>query len=313
MSPASSRRGARRGHLLGAREPFAALRRRQRRVQRAHPGAGAVDDGELRQRRHRGEAGVQRRSSGPSSSMSPRKATRRPRRDAAGAVGRPGGGEDLEGGGHRGGVGVVAFVDDGDRAVEAAGAEQHGPAHAAALGRPPAAERDRGDAEVAAERLDGGEDAEGVHREVPAGRAEAEEEAAAAGGGGGAGACLAELRPRRGGTRGDRCGRSAAGGRRRGGRRRAGSGRSRCRGSGSRRRRARGRRRSRPSRGRCRGGRGRRRGGRPRPSSTIATCGRASAASGAISPGAFMPISITAKSASAGRRASVSGTPQWLL
>ena len=45
----------------------------------------------------------------------------------------------------------------------------------------------------------------------------------------------------------------------------------------------------------------------------IATCGRASRASGAISPGAFMPISTTAKSASAGMRASVSGTPQWLL
>ena len=42
----------------------------------------------------------------------------------------------------------------------------------------------------------------------------------------------------------------------------------------------------------------------------IATCGRASRASGAISPGAFMPISITAKSQSAGIRASVSGTPQ---
>ena len=36
-------------------------------------------------------------------------------------------------------------------------------------------------------------------------------------------------------------------------------------------------------------------------------------ASGAISPGWFMPISITAKSVSAGIRASVSGTPQWLL
>ena len=45
----------------------------------------------------------------------------------------------------------------------------------------------------------------------------------------------------------------------------------------------------------------------------IATCGRASRDSGAISPGAFMPISITAKSASAGIRAKVSGTPQWLL
>ena len=42
----------------------------------------------------------------------------------------------------------------------------------------------------------------------------------------------------------------------------------------------------------------------------IATCGRASCESGAISPGPFMPISITAKSVSAGIRARVSGTPQ---
>ena len=42
----------------------------------------------------------------------------------------------------------------------------------------------------------------------------------------------------------------------------------------------------------------------------IATSGRANSASGAISPGAFMPISSTAKSRSAGIRASVSGTPQ---
>ena len=45
----------------------------------------------------------------------------------------------------------------------------------------------------------------------------------------------------------------------------------------------------------------------------IATCGRTSAASGAISPGWFMPISNTAKSASRGIRARVSGTPIWLL
>ncbi len=36
-------------------------------------------------------------------------------------------------------------------------------------------------------------------------------------------------------------------------------------------------------------------------------------ASGAISPGWFMPISITAKAVSAGIRASVSGTPQWFV
>jgi hypothetical protein len=36
-------------------------------------------------------------------------------------------------------------------------------------------------------------------------------------------------------------------------------------------------------------------------------------ASGSISPGWFMPISMMAKSVSAGIRASVSGTPQWLL
>jgi hypothetical protein len=44
-----------------------------------------------------------------------------------------------------------------------------------------------------------------------------------------------------------------------------------------------------------------------------ATCGRASRASGAISPAWFMPISATQYAASAGSRASVSGKPQWLL
>ena len=43
---------------------------------------------------------------------------------------------------------------------------------------------------------------------------------------------------------------------------------------------------------------------------TSATCGRAMATSGVISPAWFMPISNTAKAASAGMRASVSGTPQ---
>ena len=45
----------------------------------------------------------------------------------------------------------------------------------------------------------------------------------------------------------------------------------------------------------------------------IATCGRAMRDSGAISPGWFMPSSTMAKSVSAGIRASVSGTPQWLF
>ncbi len=44
-----------------------------------------------------------------------------------------------------------------------------------------------------------------------------------------------------------------------------------------------------------------------------ATCGRTKPTSGVISPAWFMPISNTAKAASAGMRASVSGTPQWLL
>ena len=43
---------------------------------------------------------------------------------------------------------------------------------------------------------------------------------------------------------------------------------------------------------------------------TIATSGAAILARGAISPGWFMPISITANSVSAGIRASVRGTPQ---
>ena len=46
---------------------------------------------------------------------------------------------------------------------------------------------------------------------------------------------------------------------------------------------------------------------------TTATCGRTISASGVISPGWFMPISSTAKALSGGMRASVSGTPQWLL
>ena len=45
----------------------------------------------------------------------------------------------------------------------------------------------------------------------------------------------------------------------------------------------------------------------------IAACGRTMAVSGLISPGEFMPISFTANTLSAGMRASVSGTPQWLL
>ena len=39
----------------------------------------------------------------------------------------------------------------------------------------------------------------------------------------------------------------------------------------------------------------------------------ASAASGAISPAWFMPISTTQAAACSGSRANVSGTPQWLL
>ena len=46
---------------------------------------------------------------------------------------------------------------------------------------------------------------------------------------------------------------------------------------------------------------------------TSATSGRTCATSGTISRGWFMPISKTAKRLSAGIRASVSGTPQWLL
>ncbi|MOA17229.1 hypothetical protein D3C78_1374790 [compost metagenome] len=45
----------------------------------------------------------------------------------------------------------------------------------------------------------------------------------------------------------------------------------------------------------------------------IATCGRTIFTSGRISPEWFMPISNTPNSVSAGMRASVSGTPQWLL
>ena len=45
----------------------------------------------------------------------------------------------------------------------------------------------------------------------------------------------------------------------------------------------------------------------------MATCGRTIFTSGRISPGWFMPISKMPKSQSCGSRASVSGTPQWLL
>ena len=44
-----------------------------------------------------------------------------------------------------------------------------------------------------------------------------------------------------------------------------------------------------------------------------AICGRTIRDSGVISPAWFMPISNTAKRVAAGMRASVSGTPQWLL
>ena len=46
---------------------------------------------------------------------------------------------------------------------------------------------------------------------------------------------------------------------------------------------------------------------------TTATCGRTMPVSGTISPAWFMPISNTPKALSRGMRASVSGTPQWLL
>ena len=46
---------------------------------------------------------------------------------------------------------------------------------------------------------------------------------------------------------------------------------------------------------------------------TQAACGATNLDSGAISPGAFMPISNTARWVSTGIRASVSGTPIWLL
>ena len=46
---------------------------------------------------------------------------------------------------------------------------------------------------------------------------------------------------------------------------------------------------------------------------TQAACGWTMRARGAISPGAFMPISNTARSVPRGVRASVRGTPMWLL
>ena len=46
---------------------------------------------------------------------------------------------------------------------------------------------------------------------------------------------------------------------------------------------------------------------------TQAACGRTKADSGPISPGWFMPISNTARSVPMGVRASVKGTPMWLL
>ena len=42
-------------------------------------------------------------------------------------------------------------------------------------------------------------------------------------------------------------------------------------------------------------------------------CGRTMWLRGAISPGVFMPISKMARCVVSGIRASVSGTPQWLL
>ena len=113
--------------------------------------------------------------------MSPRKATRRPRRDAADAVLGARGREHLEGRRHRRGIGVVALVDQRHRAVEPARAEQHPPARAAPLGRAPARQRQRRARDVAAERLDRREDAERVHREMPPGRGELEEEGPAPG------------------------------------------------------------------------------------------------------------------------------------
>ena len=114
-------------------------------------------------------------------------------RDPAEAVLGAGAGKDLERRGHRLGAGVVALVDQGDRAVEAGGPEQHPPARAAAVGRRPLPERQRGAGDVAAERVHRREHPERVHRQVPARHAEAVEERRAADPGGGRGSGLADL------------------------------------------------------------------------------------------------------------------------
>ena len=75
--------------------------------------------------------------------MSPRMATRRPRdtRPMPSSGASPA--KTSKRGRHRRRIGVVALVDQRDRAVEPARPEQHRPARAAPLRRPPVAERER--------------------------------------------------------------------------------------------------------------------------------------------------------------------------
>ena len=217
--------------------------------------------------------------------------------DPADAVLGRGGGEDLERRRHRRGVGVVALVDQRDRAVEAAGPIRIAPARAAAVRGAPVGQRQGGAGDVAADGVDRRQHGERVHREVPARRRKLEDEPRAVRTGPGAGAVRRHrrLEQRELGPSGraeahraragplrrreqDRIGRDVA----RQDRRAAGLQPGR---------------RSRPSRGRCRRGSAKAARCAAATVVTIATCGRASACQRRDLAGWFIPISITAKSA----------------
>ena len=241
----------------------------------------------------------------PSSSMSPSTAMRRPLRTRLGA------GEHGEGGAHRRRAGVVALVDQ----LERAAGQRDLPALAAALGRAEGGERAGGEPDIDAERGDRRQHAEAVLHPMPPGRAQAVVEAPAED----LGADLAARRP-------PACSRS-------GGRRRPD-----CSPNPRMRRDAVARGHGRP---------GARTAALSRFSTAVpaasmpskisalasamasmesknsrwagsmvvmtATSGRTMRDSGPISPAWFMPSSKTPSATSRGRRARLSGTPQWLL
>ncbi len=125
-----------------------------------HVGAGGEDEIDAGSEDRLGELGVE------ALGMLAQLAHRAEHRDAPAARRRLRRAEHGEGRAHRGGIGVVALVDELDRA-----AVEHEAAPLAAAGQAgEGCQRRGGLGDVAADRLDGGEHAEAVHHPVPAGK-----------------------------------------------------------------------------------------------------------------------------------------------